>query len=68
VRIPTALPPLGHPDRLPGAMVESVTEYDWADLPDYLKDIMRNACREFVLWADTEQSPLVGELANELEA
>jgi hypothetical protein len=49
-------------------MVESVTEYDWADLPDYLKDIMRNACREFVLWADTEQSPLVGELANELEA
>jgi len=49
-------------------MVEGSTEYDWAELPNYLKDIMRNAAREFAQWAETEASPLIGELANELEA
>ena len=60
--------PVDGADRLPQAMVEGSTEYDWAELPNYLKDIMRNAAREFAQWAETEASPLIGELANELEA
>ena len=59
--------PVEGPDRLPQAMVEGSTEYDWAELPNYLKDILRNAARELAHWADNEQSPLVGELANEIE-
>jgi hypothetical protein len=47
-------------------MVEGSTEYDWAELPDYLKDIMRSAAQEFARWAETEASPIQGELANEL--
>ena len=53
-------------DRFPQAMVEATTEYDWAELPDYLQDIMRNAAREFNHWATNEHSPLIGELANEI--
>ena len=62
------LPPVGHPDRLPGAMVEAVTEYDWAELPEYIKDSLRAACKQFAHWADNEQSPIPGELANEIDA
>ena len=59
--------PVDGPDRLPQAMVEASTEYDWDELPDYLQDILRKAAGELAQWAETEQSPLVGELANELE-
>ena len=55
-------------DRFPRSMIENTTEYDWEELPNYLQDIMRNAAREFAQWADQQDSPLVGELANELEA
>jgi hypothetical protein len=47
-------------DRFPQAMIEGSTEYDWADLPDWLKDVMRNAADEFRRWADTE--PIKGEV------
>ena len=54
-------------DKLPQAMVEGSTEYDWAELPDYLKDIMRDAANELAHWADSQENPIPGELANELE-
>ena len=60
--------PVDGPDRLPQAMVEATTEFDWAELPNYLKDIMRHAAREFSQWADQQDNPIPGELANELEA
>lgn len=47
-------------DRFPQAMIEASTEYDWVDLPDWLKDVMRNAADEFRRWADTE--PIKGEV------
>jgi len=49
-------------------MVEAVTEYDWAELPEYIKDSLRAACKQFAHWADNEQSPIPGELANEIDA
>lgn len=58
--------PVDGPDRLPQAMVEGSTEYDWVDLPDYLKEIMRHAARDFTRWANEQTSPIQGELANEL--
>jgi len=60
--------PIDGPDRFPQAMVEGSTEFDWAELPEYLKDIMRNAAKEFNHWAENQHSPIAGELANELEA
>jgi hypothetical protein len=48
-------------------MVEGTTEYDWAELPDYLKDIIREAAKALSEWAETEARPIKGELANELE-
>jgi len=60
--------PTDGPDRFPQAMVESTTEFDWAELPDWLKDAMRNAADAFRHWAEMQDSPIVGELANELEA
>ena len=58
--------PVAGPDRFPQAMVEGTTEYDWAELPDYLKDIMRKAAHEFTQWAEQQHHPIQGELANEL--
>lgn len=58
--------PVDGPDRLPQAMIEGSTEYDWAELPEYLKEIMRQAARDFTRWAETEARPIQGELANEL--
>jgi len=58
-------------DRFPRAMIEGSTEYDWADLPDWLKDVMRDAADDFWRWADTEPisgQVVSGELANEIEA
>jgi len=60
--------PVDGPDGLPQAMIEGSTEFDWAELPDYLKDIMRHAASEFTHWADQQGNPIPGELANELEA
>ena len=60
--------PVDGPDRLPQAMVEGSTEYDWAELPEWLKDIMRNAAKEFAHWADNEHAPLKGVFANEIES
>ena len=39
------------PDRLPAAMVESTTEFDWAELPESLRDSLRDWCRAFSDWA-----------------
>jgi len=60
--------PVDGPDRLPQAMVEGSTEFDWAELPDYLKDIIRNAAGELARWAENQENPIAGELANELES
>lgn len=59
----TRTPPTDH---FPQAMVEGTTEYDWAELPDWLQDVMRHAADEFRRWADAE--PIAGELAYEIEA
>lgn len=59
--------PVEGPDRFPQAMVEGSTEYDWADMPDWLQDKFRDVAREFTHWAVNEQVPLKGELANERE-
>lgn len=53
-------------DRFPQAMIEGSTEYDWGELPDDLKDVMRHAADQFRLWADGDVIP--GELAHELDA
>lgn len=50
----------GQFDRFPQAMIENTTEYDWAELPDWLKDVMRHAAKEFRRWADVE--PVKGEI------
>lgn len=55
--------PAEGPDRLPQAMIEGATEYDWAELPDSLKDVMRHAAAEFQRW--TEVATVSGELATE---
>ena len=60
--------PVEGADHFPQAMVENTTEYDWAELPDWLKDQFREVAREFNHWADNKQAPLKGELANELES
>ncbi len=44
-------------DRFPQAMVEATTEFDWAELPEHIKDVMRDAARKFSAWAD----PIQGE-------
>lgn len=57
-------------DRFPQAMIEGSTEYDWADLPDWLQDVMRHAADEFRRWADTDPiygEVVAGELANNTE-
>lgn len=55
-------------DRRPRGMVEGCTEYEWDELPDYVKNTMRVAARELYRWVDMQDSPIVGELANEIEA
>lgn len=47
-------------DRFPQAMIEGTTEYDWDELPGWLKEVMRNAADEFSRWADIE--PIKGEI------
>jgi hypothetical protein len=59
--------PTDGPDRLPQAMVEGSTEYDWAELPDWLKDSIRNAAKDLKHWADNQTAPIEGQLANEIE-
>lgn len=54
------------PDRLPQAMVEGATEYDWSELPDYLQEIIRQAARDLTRWSEAEAKPIQGELVNEL--
>ena len=49
-------------DRFPQAMIEGSTEYDWAELPEWLKDVMRNAADEFRRWAEVE--PIKGEVVS----
>ena len=60
--------PAEGPDRLPQAMVEAATEYDWAELPEWLKRSIRDAATDLRHWAAEKASPLEGELANEVEA
>lgn len=55
-------------DKLPAAMVENTSEYEWAELPEWLKEKFREVGREFTDWAENEQGPIKGELANEVEA
>lgn len=51
-------------DRLPQAMVECATEYDWADLPDAIKQVMRAAAETFRVWAANTE-PIAGEVIPE---
>ena len=59
--------PVDGADRLPQAMVEASTEFDWTELPHYLQDIMRAAAREVSQWAEMQDSPIVGEVVAGLE-
>jgi hypothetical protein len=60
--------PVEGADRLPQAMVEAATEFDWIDLPDYLQDTLRNAAEELRRWADMQDEPLLGEVVDDESA
>jgi len=46
-------------------MVEASTEYDWAELPDWLQDAMRIAASALSRWAEMQDSPISGEVVPE---
>ena len=59
--------PVAGPDGLPQAMIEGATEYDWAELPEWLKDVMRHAADELRRWDGERVTPIKGELVNEID-
>lgn len=57
-----AYQPVEGPDRLPQAMVEGSTEYDWAELPPGVQDALRYAASVLRNWIDAQERPVMGEL------
>jgi uncharacterized membrane protein len=49
-------------ERLSVAMVEATTEYDWAELPDYLQARIRRTAYEFLDWQHQQVQPIRGEV------
>lgn len=52
-------------DRFPRAMLEGSTEFDWAELPENLKDVLRAAARKINEWADPRSGVIAGEIVPE---
>ena len=61
-------PTIDDADRFPQAMIEGSSEFDWDELPDHLKDVLRGAAREVNQWAEQRENPIAGEVVADFAA
>lgn len=54
--------------RLATAFIEGSTEYDFDELPGYLKEIIGEAAVQFLIWKEKQDKPIMGEVVNEQKA